>query len=262
MNFRFSRLSLLWKILLSTSVALTLLFTLTGWIVLTDATRTTSDSVDHEVNASFKAYQSLWKSRADLLSSVSLILSTMSDVRAAFGTGDEATIRDTAGELWARISDADAIFIVTDPRGRVIASLGGDLRPSLPGTLEVVHVAEAQFPKQVSGFLAQADRLYHITVTPVYVHSGGGLELLDVLVAGYDVNRRVASGLKDATGGSEFLFLANGRVVASTLAPDAARRAATGLAAGEAVKVYGVPQANGTLRAYVLTYFTGDMPAQ
>ena len=100
MNFRFSRLSLLWKILLSTSVAFTLLFALTGWIVLTNATRTTSDSVDHEVNASFQAYRSLWKSRADLLSSVSLILSTMSDVRAAFGTGDEATIRDTAGELW------------------------------------------------------------------------------------------------------------------------------------------------------------------
>jgi len=36
----------------------------------------------------------------------------------------------------------------------------------------------------------------------------------------------------------------------------------TGLAAGEPVKVYGVPQADGTLRAYVLTYFTGDMPSQ
>jgi hypothetical protein len=36
----------------------------------------------------------------------------------------------------------------------------------------------------------------------------------------------------------------------------------TGLAAGAPVKVYGVPQADGTLRAYVLTYFTGDMPNQ
>jgi serine phosphatase RsbU (regulator of sigma subunit) len=237
MILRFSRLPLLWKILLSTSVAFTLLFALTGWIVLTNATRTTSESVDQEVNASFQAYQSLWKSRADLLSSVSLILSTMSDVRAAFGTGDEATIRDTAGELWSRISDADAIFIVTDPRGRVIASLGGAPRPSLPGTLEVVRDAAAQFPKQVSGFLARADRLYHITITPVYVHSTGGLVLLDVLVAGYDVNHRVAAGLKDATGGSEFLFLVNGRVVASTLAPDAARKVAAGLAAGGAKRV-------------------------
>jgi hypothetical protein len=34
-----------------------------------------------------------------------------------------------------------------------------------------------------------------------------------------------------------------------------------GLVAGAPVKVYGVPQADGTLKAYVLAYFTGDTPA-
>ena len=131
-RFRFAQLSLLWKILLSTSVAITLLFAATGWIVLEDAIRTTSESVDHEVQASFQAYQSLWKSRADLLSSASALLSTMSDVRAAFGTGDAATIRDTARELWSRISDQDAIFLVTDPRGRVIASIAGGASSPAP----------------------------------------------------------------------------------------------------------------------------------
>ncbi len=36
----------------------------------------------------------------------------------------------------------------------------------------------------------------------------------------------------------------------------------SGLAVGAPVKVYGVPQANGSLNAYVLAYYTGDMPAQ
>lgn len=36
----------------------------------------------------------------------------------------------------------------------------------------------------------------------------------------------------------------------------------TGLASGTPVKVYGLPQADGTLRAYVLAYFTGEAPAQ
>jgi hypothetical protein len=36
----------------------------------------------------------------------------------------------------------------------------------------------------------------------------------------------------------------------------------TGLAAGTPVKVYGVPQADGTLKAYVLAYFTGQAPVQ
>jgi hypothetical protein len=37
---------------------------------------------------------------------------------------------------------------------------------------------------------------------------------------------------------------------------------ATGLAAGTPVRVYGVPQADGTLKAYVLAYFTGQAPVQ
>jgi hypothetical protein len=36
-----------------------------------------------------------------------------------------------------------------------------------------------------------------------------------------------------------------------------------GLAVGAPVKVYGIPQADGSMKAYVLTYFTGDsMPVQ
>src|ERR1019366_6662393 len=114
----FSRLSLLWKILLSTSIALTLLFAITGWIVQDNATRALAQSVEEEVQSSFHAYDSLWRSRAEMLASVSLVLSRMADVRAAFGTGDEATIRDTAAELWSNVSSQDAIFVVTDPRGK------------------------------------------------------------------------------------------------------------------------------------------------
>ena len=96
----FSRLSLLWKILLSTSVAI--LFAITGEIVLNHITKTMSDTLDEEVRESFQAYTSILQSRAELLSKVTRILSTMSDVRAAFSTGDQATIRDSAGELLFR----------------------------------------------------------------------------------------------------------------------------------------------------------------
>lgn len=36
----------------------------------------------------------------------------------------------------------------------------------------------------------------------------------------------------------------------------------SGLAAGEPVAVYGVPQADGSLKAYVLAYYTGELPTQ
>src|ERR1700704_6429742 len=192
----FSRLSLLWKILLSTSIALTALFAAMGWIVQDNATRAMSASVDEEVEASFRAYDSLWRSRAQTLAAVSLVISRMSDVRAAFSTGDQATIRDSANELWQQISNQDAIFQVTDPEGRVLASLGGDLGEALKHDVPAVRDAAASFPKQTSGFVPRGARLYQIAVTPVYVQAGTGMGLLNVLVAGYEVNGETVRSLK------------------------------------------------------------------
>ncbi len=213
----FSRLSLLWKILLATSIALTMLFALVGWVVQDNATRAMSASVDEDVQASFRAYDSLWRSRAQTLAAVSLVISRMSDVRAAFSTGDQATIRDSADELWKQISNQDAIFLVTDPEGRVLASLGGSLGESLKHDVPAVRDAAGSFPKQTSGFVTLDGHLYQIAVTPVYVQAGAGMGLLNVLVAGYEVNRETVRSLKDSTGGSDFCFLSGASVVASTL---------------------------------------------
>jgi len=230
---RLAHFSLLWKILLSTSIAVTVLFAITGWIVQDNAIRATSLSLQDEVRASFHAYDSLWRSRAEMLASVSLVLSRMSDVRAAFGTGDEATIRDTAKELWDKISRDDAIFLVTDPRGRVIASLGGRLNNALKQDLPVVRAAASSFPRQASGFLMSGGHLYQIAVTPVYVQASNGLGLLDVLVAGYTVDEAVAQHLHALTGGSEFVFISGGSVVASTLPASADRTIQTAKAPPE-----------------------------
>jgi signal transduction histidine kinase len=219
---RFSRLSLLWKILLSTSVAITLLFALTGWIVLRNAVETTTSTMEDEVGASFQAYQSLWEGRAELLGSVSLTLSQMSDVRSAFGTRDPATIRDTASEIWSKLSIKNADFLVTDAPGRVIASVG-----RIPVSEQDVRTAAKQFPKQVSGFLVRGGHLYETVFTPVYLENVPQ----NVLVAGYGVDSLVAKQLKADTGGSEFLFVSGGQPMASSLEPAAALLVASKLPA-------------------------------
>jgi signal transduction histidine kinase len=228
---RFSRLSLLWKILLSTSVAVTLLFAIIGRIVLSNINSTMSASLDEETRAGLQAYTALWNARGERLASVSRLLSTMSDVRAAFGTRDQATIRDTAGELWSNVSGGDAIFVVTDARGGVIASLGEPNPLSMQHDMPAVRTAAPKFPRQVSGFLFDGGELYQLYITPVYVESTGGPVLFNVLVAGYRVDALVAQQLKESTGGSEFLFLTPGRVVASTLNPRATAAVVRGLAA-------------------------------
>jgi signal transduction histidine kinase len=214
--------SLLRKMLLSTAAALGLLFALTGWLVQRQALNTASQLLEDEVRSSFQAYESLWRSRASMLASVSRVLAAMSDVRAAFSTGDEATIQDTAGELWSRISGAAGLFLVTDPEGRVIASLGGEPGFVFPRNLPFVRTLRPRFPKQASGFLLQDRQLYQIAVTPVYVQSATGMVLLNTLVAGYRVDLSALSELHEATGGSEFVFATADLVLASTLPPDRA----------------------------------------
>ena len=218
----FSRLSLLWKILIPTSVVMTIVFAVTGWLVERSVVSTTYASVEQEAKASFQAYESLWKARANLLASVSQILSTMSDVRRVFGTRDQATIRDTAGELWSRVSPEDAFFLVADAQGTVFASLGAPATFVPNDDLPMVRVARTHFPKQASGFLLKSGQLFQVVITPVYVQSVDSSALLDVLVAGFKVDDTVAERLKQSTGGSEYLFTSNDRVLTSTLAAPAA----------------------------------------
>ena len=219
MDGRLSRVSLLPKLLLSTSVALTILFAATGWILQRRVVSMTEQTLEDQTRAAFKAYQSLWQSRAEQLASTSLVLSHMADVRSAFSTADPATIRDTAGELWQKISRQDAIFIVADPRGRVIAAMGQSPETGDWRELSAVRDANARFPAQSSGFMINGSRLYQIAVTPVYVQATEGQALLNVLVAGYEVNSTAAWLLKESTGGSDFVFTADGHVIASTLDP-------------------------------------------
>ena len=237
MKFRLHNVSLLWRILFSTSIAITLLFVAMGWLLQDQFVRIASATLGDEARASFRAYESLWKARGDQLAGISLILSRLPSVRAAFGTGDGATIRDSASEVWDELSRPETLFLVCDPRGAVIASVAG------PGgkqsvmaqmtQLAVVRSAARDFPKQARGFVTFGDRLYQIVITPVYVATTRDSALLNVLVAGIAVDADLVSELKQATGGSDFVFLAHGSVVASTLDTAAER---TLSAAGSSVQ--------------------------
>lgn len=249
MPLRFSRLSLLWKIMLSTSVAVTALFAITGDIVLGHVTSAMSQSLEDEAQHSFRAYTALWASRAQMLSSVSRIMSEMPNVRAAFSTGDGPTIQDSAGEIWRKISQANALFLVTDPTGKVIANLGGAPTESLGQNLEVVRTVASKIPNHLDDpfgpaplvdggfFLQDADpcSLFQLSITPVYVQSTQGQSLANFLVVGFQVDALLAQKLKEDTG-SDYLFLTPAAVIASTLNPRATTAIRANLAHAKATQ--------------------------
>jgi len=211
-----SSLSLLWRILLSTSVAITLLFGVTGWMVQTYASSVSQHSLQEEVKTSLEAYRALWAERANNTASVSKVISSMSDVRSAFETHDSATIRDVAGQIWNGVSTKDATFIVLDPVGNVIASLGG--QPiQLDNAQSILGNARQHFPEQCSGYVVWGNRLYYVVLTPVYVQTSDEPALLNVLLVALNVNDQVAETMKSSTNGSDFAFLSGSTVLASSL---------------------------------------------
>ena len=217
------RLSLLQKIWLSTSVALALLFGALGWFLQRHMVATTAETLEEEVRASFQGYEALWRQRLDALGSVAAILSSMPNVRSAFQTNHAPTIRDSANELWQKVSDQlkeTALFVVADPDGRTVVPLDSALPIALPKNWPMIPAVRDRFPKQASGFSVMNGQLFQLVLTPVYIDASQGSALAKVLVTGYLVNHLVAQRLKEATGGaqgSEFLFLSGSQIFASTL---------------------------------------------
>jgi len=213
--FPFKGNSLLWRILLSTSIAVTAVFALTGLMVQRYAATVSRHSLEEEIRTSLEAYEAMWSARVHSLTELSSIMSSMSDVRAAFATRARLTIQDVAEQLWSRVSDRDASFLVLDPTGEVIASLGGPIDFAVNPSL--IRQARAQFPNQVSGYATRGRHLYYVVLTPVYVQAMTEQALLNVLLIAFDVDAGLAGELKKSTHGSEFAFLSGNTVMASTL---------------------------------------------
>lgn len=208
--------SLLWKILFSTSIAVTAVFAVTGWMVQRYAASVNRHSIEEEIRTSLQAYESLWSARVRNLTAISRIMSTMSDVRAAFMTRDQATIRDTAEQLWSTVSETDARFLVLDPTGEIIASLGGSPQFAIDASL--MQSARLRFPDQVSGYLRRGSHLYFVVLTPVYVETATEKALLNVLLIALRIDNKLAYELKDSTHGSDFAFVSSNEINATTLA--------------------------------------------
>lgn len=217
MKVAVSKIPLQWRVFLATSITITILFAATGWTMQHYALSVADESVKAEVRASIQAYEAVWKSRTRVLSATTALMGAMSDVRAAFKTRDRKTIQDSAAELWSRVSDESAVFLVLDAEGQLISSLGKNSDDLSPAEIPIRKVL-SRFPSQLSGYLRENSKLFYIVLTPVYVQTSTEPLLLNVLCAGFRIDNHVAEDLKSLAPGSDFAFLDHQRVFASTLA--------------------------------------------
>lgn len=214
MNFR--RISLLWKIWLSTSVALTAMFVAMGVFLERSVQETATSSVQEEVRGSSKTYRALWEARAEQLASLAEVLGNMPVVQKAALTRDPQVI-PAAMELWERATaqlKSPSFLLITDAEGEILgASVENHLDP-----VPVIRKARGRFPSQVNGFLVQNSVLHQVVLTPLYYPGDQASGKLNgVLISGFAVDAGMARDLKEGTGRSEFIFASRGQIYASTL---------------------------------------------
>jgi signal transduction histidine kinase len=220
-----SRLPLRWRMFLATSLTVTALFALAGWGMQRYVITQTDANVRAEIRASIQSYQSVWKAKTQVIAATTALMGAMSDVRAAFLTRDQQTIRDSAQELWSRVSDQSAVFLVLTPDGHLLASLGAN-SADLPVSTIPLREAASRFPKQLAGYLRVNRRLLYIVLTPVYVQGASDPLLLNILCAGFLIDDRVTEELKRLAPRTDFVFANGSRIFASTL-PGSKQRASS-----------------------------------
>ncbi len=218
MNLR--RLSLLWKIWLSTSVALTVLFAAIGYFVQRGVQETATRSLQEEVQASLKAYEALWESKVELFESLTAFMSGMPEALQSL-EGKHRDGTQIVLESWARAT--------REMRGTgfvVLINRGGWIVTGTPDAggqpLDLGFIIRSSAPTgHRSGFFVQNSVLHHIVVTPFTSSSPGAEGGAGRAIAGFAVDGDVARGLKESTGSSDYIFVARGQVFASTLSDSA-----------------------------------------
>ncbi|MCC6341960.1 MAG: sensor histidine kinase [Bryobacterales bacterium] len=209
------RISLLWKIWLSTSVALTAMFALMGYLVQERVQYTASRSLRDEVQSSARAYQALWEERVEALETLVRVSSGMPAALPAIesgGAGARASMAEVLRRALGR-TRAHAFLLLSGARGEVVMVFPRD--SAVPANVPaLVEHARRYFPRQAKGFFVENSVLHQVALTPVYDAAG---KLSGALMAGFPVNDAVARELKESTGRSEFIFAARGQIYASTM---------------------------------------------
>jgi signal transduction histidine kinase len=129
-------------------------------------------------------------------------------LKASMADADPATAQPIADEYRQLIS-AD-LLVLTDPRGRVLGTSGGDAGP-------ILRLGDPAKPlEEISTFLPRSRGLLEVISVPVVVLDAEPPLIYGRLSVGFFMDDRLAAGFKELTG-TEVAFAANGRVLASSL---------------------------------------------
>jgi hypothetical protein len=189
---------------------------------------------------------------------------TLTYLAAATANGDDTSGNPITGFKWWNFAYPTLLNSGTGAIGGFVSATNGAV--NLGGTIGAVPTHAANFavwndPANPNGWSASATVLMPSTLPIGVVATGLAKGTFTMTVAGGTMPATIDVS---STSGSATLVYevdrTNGVVTVSPIditTSTGLTTLTTGLAIGAPVKVYGVPQGDGSLRSYVLAYFTG-----
>lgn len=159
--------------------------------------------------------------RTDHFTRLARVVADLPKLKAAVETGDPPTVQPLADEYRVEVN-AD-LLVLTGRSGAVLGAAGADA---------ATIAAAAQDPKsdlEISTFTPHGRGVLQLVSVPVLLE-GDLPDILGRLTVGVFLDDRLAAEFKGLTG-SEIAFGAQGRILASTLPPDARATLAPAMAA-------------------------------
>jgi len=153
---------------------------------------------------------------SDVFTVQARLVADLPKLKAAVDTGDPPTVGPVAAEYQRQLGSD--LFLVTDPSGRVLASIPDEELG--PQVASLPTIREARAGRESATFWLAPQGILQVVSVPIAVGAAPP-DILGTLSVGFLLGDTLATRLKTLTG-SEIAFAVGGRIVASTL-PAAAR---------------------------------------
>ena len=180
-------------------------------VIRTIVKQQTQTNLASDLQHSVKTYRNFQHQQRELLARESALLADLPSLKSLMTTNDQRTIEDGGVEFW-EVSGSD-VFALLDQSGKLIAAYNRG--PAL-SRIGVAHGLAAGLHNPDPILLALDDRIYEISMQPLYFGPKEHGTLLGYVAVGYAIDEHVARAVSEAAA-AEVAFTVDGRVVVSTL---------------------------------------------
>jgi len=164
--------------------------------------------IDHSVNT----FRNVTDQRNQMLAREASLLADLPSLKALMTTQDRQTIADGGGDFWTTSGSDFFALAATDGRVFTYVNRGETLaEPTVTKGLEDCMTAA-----KTSCLIAFGDRLYQLSIQPLYFGPAANGSQLGWVIIGYAVDQAVARQISDVAT-AEVVFLVDGRISATTL---------------------------------------------